>query len=192
MDAERGNQTIKAMQARNRSQTIVIFSLIAVILGLIIILGIALNNNQTILQPPAKDSPSYIVGNNTANQQYFVDMADYYINSFYNVTPVNVKGNFETLLEATDPRSYPQMKKILAEAEARIVKEGITSVWSSTGAFKYEEAEKSVTVEGYQKTYLADRIVSEVPKKIKIQFTMDKGKISLYSMGEVKENNGNQ
>ncbi len=192
MDAERGNQTIKAMQARNRSQTIVIFSLIAVILGLIIILGIALNNNQTIIQPPAKDSPSYIVGNNTANQQYFVDMADYYINNFYNVTPVNVKGNFETLLEATDPRSYPQMKKILAEAEARIVKEGITSVWSSTGAFKYEEAEKSVTVEGYQKTYLADRIVSEVPKKIKIQFTMDKGKISLYSMGEVKENNGNQ
>ena len=192
MDAERGNQTIKAMQARNRSQTIVIFSLIAVIVGLIIILGSDRNNKQTMLQPPAKDSPSYIVGNNTANQQYFVDMADYYINSFYNVTPVNVKGNFETLLEATDPRSYPQMKKILAEAEARIVKEGITSVWSSTGAFKYEEAEKSVTVEGYQKTYLADRIVSEVPKKIKIQFTMDKGKISLYSMGEVKENNGNQ
>lgn len=192
MDAERGNQTIKSLQARNRSQTIVIFSLVAVIFGLIIVLGIALNNNQTIIQPPAKDSPSYIVGNNTANQQYFVDMADYYINNFYNVTPINVKGNFETLLEATDPQSYPKMKKILAEAEARIVKEGITSVWSSTGAFKYEEAEKSVTVEGYQKTYLADRIVSEVPKKIKIQFTMDKGKISLYSMGEVKENNGNQ
>jgi conjugal transfer pilus assembly protein TraE len=192
MDAERGNQTITAMQARNRSQTIVIFSLVGVIFGLIIVVIIAVSNNQTILQPPAKDSPSYIVGNNTANQQYFVDMADYFLNKFYNVTPMNAKKNFETILLATDPRTFPQMKKMLSESETRIVKQGITSVWSSSGVFKYEESEQSVTIEGYQKTFLADRIVSEVPKKIKLKFTMDKGKISLYSMGEVKENNETQ
>ncbi|WP_458645697.1 TraE/TraK family type IV conjugative transfer system protein [Acinetobacter baumannii] len=79
---------------------------------------------------------------------------------------------------------------MLNETESRIVKQGITSVWSSSGAFTYQESEKTVTVEGMLKTYLADRLVSEEPKKLNIKFSMNKGTIALYSMGEVRENNG--
>ncbi|MCY3121274.1 conjugal transfer protein TraE, partial [Acinetobacter baumannii] len=39
---------------------------------------------------------------------------------------------------------------------------------------------------------LADRLVSEEPKKLNIKFSMNKGTIALYSMGEVRENNGTQ
>ncbi|MFW1840543.1 TraE/TraK family type IV conjugative transfer system protein [Acinetobacter gyllenbergii] len=192
MDAESGNKTINSMQARNRSQTIVIFSLVGVIFGLIFVLAIALTNNKTILQFPGKDSQSFIVGNSTANQEYFVNAADYFVNKLYNVTPVNARKNFDSILVATDPRTYPQIKKMLNETETRIVKEGITSVWSSTGAFKYLESEKTVTVEGMLKTYLADRLVSQEPKKLNIKFSMNNGTLTLYSMGEVRENNGTQ
>jgi conjugal transfer pilus assembly protein TraE len=192
MDAESGNKTINSMQARNRSQTIVIFSLVGVIIGLIIVLAIALTNNKTILQFPGKDAQSFIVGNSTANQEYFVNAADYFVNKLYNVTPINARKNFDSILVATDPRTYPQIKKMLNETETRIVKEGITSVWSSTGAFKYLESEKTVTVEGMLKTYLADRLVSQEPKKLNIKFSMNNGTLALYSMGEVREHNGTQ
>lgn len=192
MDAESGHKTINSMQARNRSQTIVIFSLVGVIFGLIAVLAIALTNNKTILQFPGKDAQSFIVGNSTANQEYFVNAADYFVNKLYNVTPINARKNFDSILLATDPRTYPQIKKMLNETESRIVKEGITSVWSSNGAFKYLESEKTVTVEGVLKTYLADRLVSQEPKKLNIKFSMNKGTLTLYSMGEVRENNVTQ
>ncbi|MFX4493787.1 TraE/TraK family type IV conjugative transfer system protein, partial [Acinetobacter baumannii] len=81
--------------------------------------------------------------------------ADYFVNKLYNVTPINARKNFDSILVATDQRTYPQIKKMLNETESRIVKQGITSVWSSSGAFTYQESEKTVTVEGMLKTYLA-------------------------------------
>ncbi|WP_228303839.1 type IV conjugative transfer system protein TraE, partial [Acinetobacter baumannii] len=77
------------------------------------------------------------------------------------VTPINVSKNFEKILGITCEPSFPQIQKYLSQSEAQIKREGLTSVWSSSGAFTFQEADKAITIEGTRKTYLADRLVSE-------------------------------
>nr|MBD0118883.1 conjugal transfer protein TraE [Acinetobacter baumannii] len=126
-------------------------------------------------------------GSTSANKEYYLDFSNYVINYLFNVTPINVSKNFEKILGITCEPSFPQIQKYLSQSEAQIKREGLTSVWSSSGAFTFQEADKAITIEGTRKTYLADRLVSEKSQKIQTKFVMSKGTICLYSLNEVKD-----
>ncbi|EPJ8737197.1 TraE/TraK family type IV conjugative transfer system protein, partial [Acinetobacter baumannii] len=175
MDSEVGIASNESLNLRNRSQTYVIFSLIG-LLTLSIIANIVLAlSGKTIIKPSDNSGPTYILGSTSANKEYYLDFSNYVINYLFNVTPINVSKNFEKILGITCEPSFPQIQKYLSQSEAQIKREGLTSVWSSSGAFTFQEADKAVTIEGTRKTYLADRLVSEKSQKIQTKFVMSKG-----------------
>ncbi|PJG65520.1 TraE/TraK family type IV conjugative transfer system protein [Acinetobacter seifertii] len=187
MDSEVGAATNESLVSRNRSQNVVIFLLIGLLILSIIANIVLALSGKTILKNSDGSGPTYIVGSTSANKEYYVDFSNYVINYLFNVTPINVSKNFEKILGITCEPSYPQIQKYLSQAEAQIKREGLTSVWSSSGAFNFLEADKAVTIEGSKKTYLADRLVSEKSQKIQTKFVMKKGTICLYSLTEVKD-----
>lgn len=187
---QNGQKTINELTAGRRTDRFVIFILSMIILGLFGLLTFVILNQKVIVMPSTQTA-KYIVGNDQANKEYFVDTTRDVVNLLYNVTPINVDENFGKLLERVAPEHQKDMKSYLEKASTQIKKQQITQVWSTTGLYQYLPNQNAVVANGITKTYLGDKIVSSKSQKIKVEYVMKEGQLFPKNIVEVIENEAN-
>lgn len=187
---KKGEANITQLKAEKRSSNVVIVGLLISNFSLAGVLGYAVMN-RTVVVMPSVQTGKYIVGSDQANKEYFIDTSRDIISLLYNVTPVNVDENFSKLLERVLPENQKDIKPYLDEAADRIKKQQITQVWSTNGLYQYFPNEKAIIANGLSKTYLADKLVTAKPQKLKIVYAMKDGQLFPKSIKEVVENESN-
>ncbi|MDV7585453.1 TraE/TraK family type IV conjugative transfer system protein [Acinetobacter baumannii] len=180
-----GEKTIGQLKADKSS--ISIFGLIMGLSNLCLIglLGYVVITKQVVVMP-AQQTGTYIVGNDEANKEYFVDTTRDNLNLLYNVTPTNVDENFKKLLERVLPEHQKDMKGYLDKAAEQIKRDQITQVWSTNGVYQFIPGEKAVIASGVNKTYLADKLVSSKSQNIRFDYVMKNGQLYPKNITEVK------
>lgn len=180
-------KTIGELSANRRSDRFIVLILAFINVGLFSLV-VYLVMNQKVIVIPTTQTAKYIVGNDQANKEYFVDTTRDIVNLLYNVTPINVDENFSKLLERVSPEHQKDMKQYLDKASIQVKKQQITQVWSTTGLYEYIPGEKAVIANGITKTYLGDKLVSSKAQKIKVEFVMKEGQLFPKNIVEVTQN----
>jgi len=180
-----GEKTIGQLKADGGSKSVVIVILGISNICLVALLAYVFLTTKTIVVP-SQQTGNYIIGNDEANKEYFVDTTRDNLNLLYNVTPTNVDENFKKLLEKVLPEHQKDMKGYLDKAAEQIKRDQITQVWSTNGSYQFIPSEKAVIASGVNKTYLADKLVSSKSQNIRFDYVMKNGQLFPKNITEVK------
>lgn len=180
-----GEKTIGQLKADGGSKSVVIVILGISNICLVALLAYVFLTTKTIVVP-SQQTGTYIIGNDEANKEYFVDTTRDNLNLLYNVTPTNVDENFKKLLEKVLPEHQKDMKGYLDKAAEQIKRDQITQVWSTNGSYQFIPSEKAVIASGVNKTYLADKLVSSKSQNIRFDYVMKNGQLFPKNITEVK------
>lgn len=151
-----------------RFHRIATFGLLLALFGSIALNGYMVLKDPVKLVPPVIKRP-YEIGSSITNADYLVDLSDYVVSTIYTVTPETVDHNVKTILKIAHPDGYANLKSELNVAAARIKKERISTIWVGRDEDVQPRA-GVVTARGKLKVYIADKLVSEKDKTVRVRF----------------------
>lgn len=161
------NERIK-LQGDVRFHRICTLGLILALLASFVIIGYLALKDPVKLVPPVIKRP-YEIGSSHTNSDYLVDLTDYVVSTIYTVTPETVDHNVKTILKITHPDGYAHLKSELNVAAARVKKERITTIWVGRNE-EVQEKSGIVITTGKLKAYIADKLVSEKEKIVRVKY----------------------
>lgn len=139
---------------------------------------------KEIVVPPEVRRP-YEIGSNYANTDYLLDMAAYVLDKVLTVTPETVEYNNKVILKMAHPDGYAALKTMLDAAALRVKQERVSTVWIPRNE-KVNERAMTVEVSGQRKTYIADKLTSQLDKVYLVQFSVtSSGRLYVSKVEEV-------
>lgn len=139
---------------------------------------------KEIVVPPEVRRP-YEIGSNYANTDYLLDMAAYVLEKVLTVTPETVDYNNRVILKMAHPDGYAALKTMLDAAALRVKQERVSTVWIPRNE-KVNERAMTVEVSGQRKTFIADKLTSQLDKVYLVQFSVtSSGRLYVSKVEEV-------
>ena len=139
---------------------------------------------KEIVVPPEVRRP-YEIGSNYANTDYLLDMAAYVLDKVLTVTPETVEYNNKVILKMAHPDGYAALKTMLDAAALRVKQERVSTVWIPRNE-KVNDRAMTVEVSGQRKTYIADKLTSQLDKVYLVQFSVtSSGRLYVSKVEEV-------
>lgn len=186
MKKDIGEKTLGQLKASNRSSIIVILILSITNIVMVLLIGFMFTTRTTVVQMPENISGrNYILDDNEANKDFFIDHAVDILNLIYNVTPINVDEKFDKLIKQIPVEYQKDIQTYLNKSAKRIKEQQLTQIWSSTGHYEYIASEKAVIAEGENKVFVGDRLVASKIQKLKVTFVYKNGHISPIAIKEI-------
>lgn len=127
----------------------------------------------------------YVVSESSVDVHYLNLMAQNFVYSRLNVTPLNVEKNHGQLLHYIDPLIYAPFKNKLAKEETIIKSKKISSTFEITDVHS-NSSELFTTVKGHLKRYVGYRMLKEEEKKYRIQYRYQQGQLTVTGFAQEK------
>lgn len=170
------------IQRRNGYLVLAIGSMIINILQLLVIFAI-LGHERIIIVPP-NINRSFWVSASQVSPEYLSEMAYYFVQLRFNMTPSNAASQRDLLLRYVLPRYYGALKtELLSEAD-RITKEHITTAFYQNN-IQVDTRQLLAKITGDLQTSVGDAILPMQRVIYQISFTYDSGRLLIKSFEEV-------
>jgi conjugal transfer pilus assembly protein TraE len=162
----------------------VVIGLIGLNVALLGLEAYTLMTAKEIVVPPEVRRPNEI-GSNYANSDYLLDMAGYVLDKVKTVTPETVDYNNKVILKMAHPDGYGALKTMLDAAALRVKQDRVTTVWIPRNE-KVNERAMTVEVSGQLKTFITDKLTSQLDKAYLVQFSVTtSGRLYVLKVEEV-------
>jgi len=159
------------LKEQNRTLVVVIAFLILIIFMLLqAIAFLATHRNITLYIPGAP----YAI--RVPDDSFAIWWARYFVSLLANFTYQTIDGNIAILSEVISP----ELKKELLKEAARIKRERISqSFYPIEGTWEVNREKKTISVKGYRKVWIGDKLIEEGRKKLVLKLKWEGGRFIL-------------
>lgn len=141
-------------------------------------------HRETIVPPEI--NKSFWVEDKRVSASYLEQMGLYVLMNAQNLTPATAEYQMLQLLKLASPRAYGPLEASLKRQVDRLKRDKVSTAVGVTG-IAVDEAKQAVYYDVVLSTMVADKSVSQVPKKFEIAFSMSQGRIRLEVLREIDD-----
>lgn len=165
------------------------------VIGLSVLLNLALvamllirGNDQRVVLVPPQISKTFWVQQNTVSSDYLVQMAQFIIQLYFDVSPDNVEFNDKILLSYVDPRFYGTLQSQAGGIADRMKRDNSSTFYAING-FTPDPANMTVVVHGVMNVFVGDQKASATPEIYQLKFAFASGRVLLTEIRKIDEKN---
>ncbi len=156
------------------------------------ILGLLLwhqSNRRDIVLIPSSLQQKASITQDGVSASYLAAMAMMLTNDRLNITPKNVQGSNQNLLQFVDPEFYAAFKEQLVSDEKTIIDDQVVSSFYVNDIQSNPKA-LTVLVHGQLKRWVGERLIAHESKTYRLNFSKNSTVLLLKSFEEVKNKRG--
>ena len=173
------------------SKFILLVLVISLVVNLLLAIKVVLTMDRvrTIVAPPSVNQ-TFWVDDTGVSKEYLNQMALFFVQLNFNVTPANVDYQHTQILKYTSASGYSQLDRDL-RTTANNIKQTNVATWFAPTYVGSDEKSKTTVVDGEFVVTQGTNVIQREQKSVQIQFAFEGGKISVVSMKDLGAKDSN-